>query len=218
MKAIPREVKIVTNSRHIRQLRDGLSLSSLQQKVLIGSLLGDGCLSPNEYGKNYRLQMVQGNDQKEYLWWKYEIFKNWTLSEPKFVSVNNSWRFRTLSHPELTKWQQKFYIGRKKILPKDVELMLDNPLSLAIWFMDDGGKMKDKYREYGNLFNVQGLSLDEVIRLQKVLMENFSLSTTRQWNNRGYRLYIGKSGYGKLNELIEKFVHPTLKYKLILTP
>ena len=218
MKAIPREVKIITNSRDIRQMRERLSLSLFQKEILIGSLLGDGCLSPNAYGKNYRLQMVQSNAQKEYLWWKYKIFKEWTLSEPKFVAINNSWRFRTISHPEFTNWQKRFYKGKQKILPKDIEIIFNNPISLAVWFMDDGGKMKDKYREYGNLFNVQGFTIDEVIRLQKVLISNFGLSTTRQWNNRGYRLYIGKSGYKKFNGLIEKLIHPTLRYKLILTP
>ncbi len=218
MKAIPREVKIVTNSRPIRELRKSLSLSLFQEKILIGALLGDGCLTPNAYGKNYRFQVTQGSDQKEYVLWKYNIFKDWTLSEPKYAAINDSWRFRTISHPEFSKWQQRFYENKKKILPKDIESIFTDPLSLAVWFMDDGGKMKDKYREYGNLLNVQGFSIDEVGRLQNLLFINFNLSTTRQWNNRGYRLYLGKKEYGKLNELIEKFVHPTLRYKLILTP
>lgn len=58
----------------------------------------------------------------------------------------------------------------------------------------------------------------EVKKLQNILLLNFGLFTTRQWNNRGYRLYLGKDVYQKLNTLIEKFVHPVLRYKLILTP
>ena len=218
MKAIPREVKIVTNSHSIMNLRKSLSLTEIQKKFLIGTLMGDGCLTPNAYGKNYRFQVTQGSEQKEYVLWKYSIFKNWTLSEPKYTAINDSWRFRTISHPEFRQWHDIFYQGRQKVLPKEIESMLIDPFSLAIWFMDDGGKLKDKHREYGNLLNIQGFSIDEVERLQNLLLTNFNLYTTRQWNNRGYRLYLGKKERGKLNELIEKFVHPTLRYKLILTP
>jgi len=221
MKVIPWEVRKqspITNSRFIRELRKRLSLSAFQKRVLIGTLLGDGCLTPNAYGKNYRLQIVHGKKQREYLFWKYKIFKEWVLSKPKFILRTQAWKFRTVSHPEFTTWQRKFYKGKRKILPKDIEKFLRDPLILAVWFMDDGGKMRDKNREYGNLLNVQKFPLEDVVRLQEILLKNLNLPTTRQWNNRGYRIYLGRKYCRRFNSLIAKYILPTFKYKLILTP
>jgi len=69
MKVIPREVvkrKPITWSLEIRKLQKELILNSFQKKVLIGTILGDGCLTPNAYGKNYRLQIEQAAKEKKY--------------------------------------------------------------------------------------------------------------------------------------------------------
>ena len=68
---------MITNSTLIRNLRKSLKLSRKQEFILIGTLLGDGSLLSNSWGKNYRLSLRQGALQKEYLFWKYNIFKTW---------------------------------------------------------------------------------------------------------------------------------------------
>lgn len=221
MKVIPREdkrSKVITWSREIRDLQKRLSLNLWQKEILIGTILGDGCLIPNVYGKNYRLKVEQGDAQKEYAWWKYEAFKEWVLTPPKFQERTNSWRFYTISHPEFSEFREIFYRNGKRILPKQIEKILKNPLSLAVWFMDDGGKMIDKAREYGYLLNIQQFSEKEVNLIQEVLRKNFGLFTTKQWNNSGYRLYFGKKSRKKFDSLIRKYVEPCLKYKLLLNP
>jgi len=105
---------MITNSTPIRNLRKSLRLSQKQEFILIGTLLGDGSLLPNSWGKNYRLSVRQGALQKEYLFWKYNIFKNWTLSPPKYYAKTNSWNFRTISHSAFTDFAHKFYRNRKK--------------------------------------------------------------------------------------------------------
>jgi len=109
MKIIPREVrrrKPITWSREIRALQQRLSLTQIQKEVLIGTLLGDGCLLVNVYGKNYRLYIEHSVKQKNYLEWKYEIFREWCLSQPK---DKKSWRIYVLpkSVPEFRKRVEK---------------------------------------------------------------------------------------------------------------
>jgi len=110
---------------------------------LIGTLLGDGSLVANAHGKNYRLQIEHQKKQKSYLEWKYRVFERWCLSPPKFRVKTNSWYFRTISHPIFTEYRslfyQAFYQAKKKIIPKEIETLLTNPVSLAVWYMDDGG-------------------------------------------------------------------------------
>lgn len=220
MKVIPREVrkKPVTWSGEIRKLQKKLNLTSLQKKILIGTLLGDGSLIPNAYGKNYRLQIEHSARAKGYVWWKYQILKEWVLSKPRLQKRTNSWKFRTISHPEFAKFHQLFYRNKKKVIPEALDKILVSPVSLTVWFMDDGGKLADKNREYGYLLNVQQFSLKEVENIQKILWKNFSVATTRQWNNSGYRLYTGKTSRKKLDTIIRKHIHPSLEYKLLLAP
>jgi len=122
MKVIPREVvkrkHAASWSKEIREMRHKLQLTSLQKSFLVGTILGDGCLTANVGKKNFRLQVEQSAKQKDYVWCKYQIFREWVLMEPKFQPKNRSWRFRTISHPDLNEFHQLFYQGKKKIVPK----------------------------------------------------------------------------------------------------
>jgi hypothetical protein len=61
MMVIPRKVKkcskVKSWSKSVRDLQKRLVLGSTQKQVLVGTLLGDGCLTPNVYGKNFRLAL-----------------------------------------------------------------------------------------------------------------------------------------------------------------
>jgi hypothetical protein len=68
MEVTPREVKgmkPITWSKEIRELHKKLRMNSFQEAVLIGTLLGDGSLVVNAYGKNYRLRIEHQKAQKE---------------------------------------------------------------------------------------------------------------------------------------------------------
>jgi len=92
MKVIPREVvkrkHAASWSKEIREMRHKLQLTSLQKSFLVGTILGDGCLTANVGKKNFRLQVEQSAKQKDYVWWKYQIFREWVLMEPKFQPKN----------------------------------------------------------------------------------------------------------------------------------
>ena len=59
----------------------------------------------------------------------------------------------------------------KKIVPKNIELILIDPIALAIWYLDDGTK-----RNYNACrFATQSFSLEENLLLQSTLETNFKL-------------------------------------------
>ena len=214
MKVIPREARRITYSSEIRSLKL-LPFDKRQMAVIIGTILGDGCLMRNWSKTNYRLQIRQSADQKDYLMWKYGILKQWILSEPKLYIRTNSYTARTISHPQLTDIWKKFYPEGKKIIPKDISDLIRDPLTLAVWFMDDGNIRKNKeglLMSYD--INTQSFTKKENERLKNVLCNLFGLHTTINLNNGYYRLHV--SAYDKFvfRDLVKEFIVPSMRYKL----
>ncbi|MBI2573815.1 MAG: hypothetical protein HYV78_00235 [Candidatus Wildermuthbacteria bacterium] len=219
MKATPREVertRPITWSRKLRELQTKLfSLDSTQEKVLFGTLLGDGCLISNAYGKNYRLQIAHATQQKKYVEWKHQVFNQWCLSKPKFQRWTDSWQFRTISHPVFTGFHRLFYHETKKILPCNIEKIFVSPLSLAVWFMDDGTRGPTG----GFTINTQNFTREENEILREVLKKNFGLETSLHRDRKYVRIYILPRSRERFIDLVEQFTISELKYKLFsLTP
>ena len=59
---------------------------------------------------------------------------------------------------------------RKKILPKNIEQLLD-PVVLAIWFMDDGGKSQSTVK--GAYINATSFSDKERLEIEKAFLHVF---------------------------------------------
>ena len=199
----------------VREMQSNLSLSETQKAVLIGTILGDGCLAENVWRKNFRLKVEQGDIHKEYIFWMYGIFRNWTLSSPKYLKERKAWRFYTISHPEFTKFREIFYKNKRKIIPKNIRSLLNHPLSLAVWFMDDGAARQDS-RAY--TLSVHCFSKKELSFLERCLRDNFDLEFTIHWDGKGYRLYIPVSMAEKFEVLTLPYIIPSMKYKFPLTP
>ena len=206
---------MANNSRTTRELRKRLSLSDIQKATLIGSLLGDGYLSGSLRDRiNYRLEINHSVKQREYVLWKYEIFSEWILSLPKYRSKTRSLRLRTISHPELTFFHELFYSDGRKIIPNNIGAILRDPLTLAVWFMDDGTRIKD----YGVTINSQSFNETENNLLQKVLLKNFGISSSLHNDKGNKRLYIGRHSVENFIKIVNPFVLPSMKYKFPIAP
>jgi hypothetical protein len=100
-------------------------------------------------------------------------------------------RFTTCTHPLFSEYHQLFYDAKRKRVPPELFNLLTNPLSLAVWYLDDGGMRTDckAFRFYTNSF-----SREEVGLLQDILWKNFQFRTTTHVNGKGYILQIGARG------------------------
>lgn len=207
--------KEATNTQHLIKHKKTLRLSQLQQFVVIGTVLGDGCLIASRSNLSARLQIRHKVKHKDYVEWKYQFFKNWVLTKPRFDKFNNSWYFRTISHPNLMKIRNMFYIT-KKLIPNNLNELLVSPLSLAIWFMDDGNGFKhyDGLRISSYAFGQDGNKI-----LQSCLKENFNLETSLLTDCKGHQLLFPKQSAKKLFTIIKPFTIPCMQYKFAtLTP
>lgn len=213
MKVIPREAGRITYSTNIRRLKL-LLLNNVQKAVVIGSILGDGNLSGNWSKTNYRLKISHSIKQSEYILWKYEMLKDFVLTKPQVYEKTKSISFRTISHHDFTEFYKLFYPRGKKVIPSNIEELVKNPLTIAIWFMDDGNIRKKKAKIYGYYLNTQSFSLSENIILIQVLKNNFDIDSMVMKNKGKYRIYIGVSGKDKFSKLIKDLVIKSMKYKI----
>lgn len=156
----------------------------LQHSVLIGLLLGDGTLSTNLENGQSNLKIEQAATSKgiEYVNFLYKVFQPWVGTPPKIRYKNqkpHSIWFRTFRMKELEFYREQFYRidvngQRRKQIPKLIHKWI-NPISLVIWYMDDGGKHK-----YAYYLHTQGFTRSENQCLQEALMSVFGVSVTIQ--------------------------------------
>lgn len=213
--------------QELRLYKKSISLCSNQNDFLVGTILGDGNLRFVARNREVSLIIDHGMQQKEYVLWKYRIMQNLVLTEPKKLHRTyhkdtsrklTSYRFSTISHPELTSWYNIFYKNGIKIIPSIIGTILKSSFSLAIWFMDDGNKNNKAV-----FLNTQQFSLQEQEKLRECLLNNFGLTTAinKHWVYKGkqlYRIRIDTKSTKKLYQLIKDFMLPSMMYKFPFFP
>ncbi len=200
-----------TNTSRLRELKASLHLSDLQREVVVGTILGDGCLISSRSGEAARLQVRQQVKHAEYVNWKYKFFLDWATTSPRYDRFNNSVVFRTICHPDLMGIRKIFYVDGTKSVPDNIGEILTSPLSLAIWYMDDGACFLNwfayKLCSYG--FGDQGNLL-----LKKCLEDNFNLQVIIYKDSKGSYLCICKDSALRFYELVKPYVVNCMLYKL----
>ena len=189
--------------------------------ILIGAILGDAHL--RKLKKDVRVEFVHSIKKKEYLFWKYQQLKRWCRTKPhlvKFKDARNDkeylqWRFQTLSNQIFTDLWKMSYRNGTKIVPNNIVKILKSPLSLAVWFMDDGGRRNDSY---GLFLNTLSFTKPEQELLRKCLKKNFKINSRIHWISDGYRLYIPSAEAKRFCAIVFPYIVNTLKYKLSYNP
>lgn len=188
-------------------------LSADQKSVLVGTLLGDGTMQRR--GRHYRLHVKHSRNQLDLARFKRIIFE--PIVEMKIRLFDQEVKgkkyefveFVTLTHAIFTDYYHLFYPQGKKQVPQTIFSYLTQPLSLAVWLMDDGSA------EYAGVsLQTHSFSWSEVKLLQEVLKMNFSLETTMKKNKGKYIIYFPKSVLKRLRLLVEPLVLPSFRYKL----
>jgi len=182
------------------------SLSEDQQSLIVGSLLGDGYMRCKT---NAHLQVTHSINQKTYVDWKYRQLMEYILTPPKSYKGNGKrigYRFFTRSLPEFTHFYKRFYVEGKKIIPRRIRI---TPLTLAVWYMDDGSKSgKSSY------LNTQHFTWDDQEFLREKLFKNFGLNSSLDRDKIYFRIRFPVNDSKRLVKIIKPFVLPFMEYKL----
>ena len=205
------------NSLEIEEAKKRLKLTPRQRQILVGLMLGDGCLERTGRGETFRLKVEQSAMHKPYVLHLYKEFRQWVLTPPRnrVLKTNGgkegNWTFQTVSHSSLRFYGAQFYKEGRKSVPKLIDHWL-TPIGLAYWFMDDGSsKSKDSK---GVILNTQGFKKNEVELLTRVLVSKFSLEAQLRKQPEGYQIYVSGRSYERFIELVEPYIIEEMKYKL----
>lgn len=190
-----------------------------QKEYLCGSLLGDDCLRLPPDGRYPYLQVIQSSRFKSYVEWKYAFWKELVRSGIKKISVVlkdryfSAHRFRTPAHPGFLPFYQNLYINGKKQITRE---WLNNltPLSLAIWYMDDGYFRKKRGRIHfiTLAFGEKGNKL-----IRDYFLDKWKIRTNLQKASRGknrYYIWMNTENSIKFTKIIAPHILPYFSYKI----
>lgn len=192
-----------------RILKNNLKLSEFQKEILVGLLLGDGCLERTKNSTGARLKVSQCLKQKELVLWLYKNFSSLIATQPK--AYRNELRFNTLTHNCFKYFYDIFYSDGKKIVPNNVQDLL-TPTAFAVWFMGDGSIKSKECR--GRILNTQSFKRSDIGRLIFVLKEKFNLISSIRTQKDGLQIYISAKSAEVLNKLLKGKILPYFHYKL----
>lgn len=204
-------VRCVNNKYYHNNRRSSNLFNSDQISVLIGSLMGDGHIT-----KNYVYYEEHSIHQKDYLLFKSNLLnKHITFRDRKFLSCSLTFR----STAQLTALRELFYIDGVKCVKNVLNYL--NPISLAMWYIDDGNlkyqtKNGKKYLS-GFSLNTQGFSYEENVLIKNWFNTNYGIALTITQAKRHNNYYLNcynKSGYDKFFKLISEYV-PNCMYSYV---
>jgi recombination protein RecA len=199
-------------------------LSEQQFQVVLGSLMGDGNLSPNRHDRNgVRFRMGHGAKQVDYLQWKTDLLGNIKHSVRENAKGARFVDFTPL--PELGELRRAVYLGDgKKFLSEDYLKAL-TPLALAIWYMDDGSfslrsKGLQQRTEGGSgriEICVEAMSEGTRVRLCDYLRDTHGLDVRlRHAGSAGKAVLVfSTAASAKFQELVAPYMAPSMEYKLL---
>ena len=117
-------------------------------------------------------------------------------------------KFNTYSLPCFNKFRLLFYNDKGvKFIPENLDSLLTTR-GLAYWLMDDGYKSDN-----GFYFCTESYTLNENLKLVKILKNKFNLNCGVHKHTNGYRLYIFSSSKENLLQLIKPYLIAHFNYK-----
>lgn len=183
-------------------------------------ILGD-CYLQKTGSKNARIRLEHSGKQKDYLMWKASFFPEFFQGKPselsrfnsKFDKTYNYVRWQSNASPEIGEYQKLFYFNGKKVIPDNFNLLLTDPISLAIWYMDDGYLYNRDKIAY--IYLSKYTDKESKILLQ-TLYDNFGLNPYLKKKRGGNLVLIfSVAETRKLIEIIRPHIFDKMGYKLL---
>jgi hypothetical protein len=210
-----------------------ISLSDRCKSIIYGTLLGDGCLQLTSGYKNARLFIRHSQVQVEYFQWKAASLQE--IASPKSVQIqipdknsyskNKKLLFQSRALDSLTMLYKLIY-KQKKFSIRRRWLNQMTPLSLAIWWCDDGSIIGSPPRK--GVLCTDGFDKKSVCLLarylEKVWHINVHVGPIRRNRKYGqyskqeyYRLWFSTEELKKWLRIIMPHIPvPSMVYKTIL--
>jgi recombination protein RecA len=219
-----REAKDLTVGDRVMQAVDHY-LSPFQWEVLRGTLMGNSAISATKSGHAGPFRYSNGAAQQPYAAWKASLFANVAayhdVREPDGASFYDSQPL-----PELAALGRSVHVDGQKVFDDEYCKQL-TPLSLALWYMDDGSftlrsKGLEQPTEGGtgrSEISVEAMAPATRERVVAYLADTWGIRAklVASGATRKAALVFSNPETAKLHALIAPFVHPSMAYKLLPT-
>ena len=214
---------------YINRKKTEQPLTKRQKEVLYGSMLGDAYkMSSSAVGFKHC------SEQKDYILWKYNEFKSAASPnslqkvdkiDKRSESEITTWKFYTYANSDVEKCISEFYHSGQKEVSFDILEKL-TPLSIAVWYMDDGTtdfnhrSIVSSGKEKKPLCNfcTDSFSKESCENIKKWFKDKYDINVSlknRTLSNRiGYRIQVDVDSVGKFIELIRPHILPMFVYKI----
>jgi recombination protein RecA len=214
--------------REAQELRAGdrvlqsakIRLSDFQWEAILGGLMGDGALSRAKSGYAARYRFGHGVRQASYADWKASLFAN--IGTSRTTNGKHAVFHDLTPLVELAELREAVYVGGKKVLSEDYLKRL-SPLSLAVWYMDDGTfalrakGLQARTREGSGRSDIciEAIERTSRERLVRYLGDTWGILPKLIDRSGKAVLVFPKDETAKLHALIAPYVHPSMAYKLL---
>lgn len=211
-----------------KEQSDFVPLSEQTRAAILGSLLGDGSLKIHPGYANARFSFRHSSKQREYLLWKVGLLQKELASEacafeqsPDGFSRNNMLRFQSRALPSLTELYRLTHKGKSFVVRRKWLNQL-TPLSLAIWWCDDGSIISNGRK---GVFCSEGFTVDDQVLIRNYLKKVWDIDV--RLGQTGSRRKETGEGFMRLwfrsTEELKKFLRiilphipPCMLYKVLL--
>ena len=210
----------------INRKRTEIPLTQRQIEIVCGSLMGDA-----KKTNSSTVGFGHGDEQKQYLLWKYEEMKS-VVSErtvkgdknidPRNGKENIGWRFYTKANTDIETIVSEFYPDGKKNPTNEAFEML-SPLSLAVWYQDDGSTdfcFRNISKNENNIqasfvFCTDSFNQDTCERIVKTLDIKFGIKTCLipSHNKKGFRVKVLPESNETFLNIVRPHTLPMFAYK-----
>lgn len=190
------------------------------KNILVGSLLGDGWLSALRPRTKTSIYYLKYSDASiDYLRW---IREQITELKPSLLKATPHYQQHYLYTPARTdigEFRALFYPNEgKKRVPANINELLRDPLTLAIWYQDDGTLDRRSKYHWNAMFATYCFPHEDCTRLANAMAENFGIeASVCRCLMRGklyYRLYIPSKSMERFVETVRPYIHPAFSYKI----
>ncbi len=208
-----------------RVLAEGtVRLSDQQWQVVVGGVMGDAHPAPHGGdGLGVALRPGGGPEGAEYLDWKASLFAN--IPQSRHVGSQGSAHVRLAPLPELDVLGEVMHWGDGKTHLTDDVIKALTPLSLAIWYMDNGTFVPRstgiRERTAGGSgraeVDVEAMSTGSRDRLAACLRDvhGVDCSVSLRGPMRRAVLTMTPAATSRFHEIVAAFIHPSMAHQLL---
>ena len=188
--------------------------------ILIGLILGDGHVTPiTPRSLKSDLKVAYSDKYITYLQWLHGKLSPIGMGVISTIPSKNQHAFSSLASSLMAEYRKIFYPEGRKIVPLNIAELLTEPLSLAIWYMDDGTLINQFSKSYyAARFATYSFTYEEHLLLKAALSENFGIETSivssAMRGKKYFRLDIPTAYTSKFIEIVRPHILPCFSYKI----